>query len=256
MSRKPFIGGNWKSNGTKKSVAALVDGLNGVAYPKDHVEVVVSPTFIHLDFVASNIANGIQVAAQNSSLTGYGAFTGEISAEAIADFGLKWVILGHSERRTLYGESDVVVADKVVAALKSKLSVIACIGEKLEERKGEETFNVCFRQLAAIADKVSADDWGKIVVAYEPVWAIGTGLTATPAQAQEVHLAIRNWFKEKYGEAVSNSLRIIYGGSVKADNAAELFREPDVDGFLVGGASLKVADFSAIMNAAKEAGRL
>jgi triosephosphate isomerase len=216
----------------------------------------VSPTFIHLDYVASNISNGIQVSAQNCSLTGSGAYTGEIAAEAIADFGLKWVILGHSERRTLYEESDVVVADKCVIALKNKLSVIACIGEKLEERKAEETLSVCFRQLAAIADKISADDWSKIVVAYEPVWAIGTGLTATPAQAQEVHAAIRNWFKEKYGASVADAIRIIYGGSVKADNAAELFREADIDGFLVGGASLKVGDFGAIMNAAKEAGRL
>jgi triosephosphate isomerase len=216
----------------------------------------VSPTFIHLDYVASNISNGIQVSAQNCSLTGSGAYTGEIAAEAIADFGLKWVILGHSERRTLYGESDAVVADKCVIALKNKLSVIACIGEKLEERKAEETLSVCFRQLAAIADKISADDWSKIVVAYEPVWAIGTGLTATPAQAQEVHAAIRNWFKEKYGASVADAIRIIYGGSVKADNAAELFREADIDGFLVGGASLKVGDFGAIMNAAKEAGRL
>lgn len=225
-------------------------------YPSNSVEVVVAPTFLNLEYVKTNLVNNIQVSAQNCSLTGFGAYTGEISADAIADFGLKWVILGHSERRNIYGESDTVVAQKVAVALKAGLQVIACIGEKLEERKADETINVCSRQLNAIAEKVTADDWSKIVVAYEPVWAIGTGLTATPEQAQEVHLNLRNWFKERYSAELADSLRIVYGGSVKADNAVELMKQADVDGFLVGGASLKVSDFGPIMNSPANAGRL
>jgi triosephosphate isomerase (TIM) len=218
--------------------------------------VVVSPTFLHLDYAKKNLNANIKVSAQNCSLTGNGAFTGEISAEAIADFGLSWVILGHSERRTLYGESDSVVASKVSVALKAGLSVIFCIGEKLEERKAEQTFEVCFRQMSALAERLTAQDWDKIVVAYEPVWAIGTGLTATPAQAQEVHKALRNWVKERVGESTANSVRIIYGGSVKPDNAAELMRELDIDGFLVGGASLKANDFAPIIKSPLTAGRV
>jgi triosephosphate isomerase len=219
------------------------------------LDVVVSPTFLHLDYVKNHVAQPVLVSAQNCSLTGNGAFTGEISADALVDFGLKWVILGHSERRTLYGESDSVVASKVTVALKAGLGVIFCIGEKLEERKAEQTFEVCFRQMNALSERLKPEDWDKIVVAYEPVWAIGTGLTATPAQAQQVHVALRNWLKEKIGDRASK-VRIIYGGSVKPDNAVELMREPDIDGFLVGGASLKASDFGPILKSPETAGRL
>jgi len=254
MPRKVFIGGNWKSNGSKSSVEALVKGLNSCEFPDKDVEAVVSPIFLHLDCVQQNLRPTIQVAAQNCSLTGNGAYTGEISAEAIADFGLKWVILGHSERRQYYGEDNAVVAQKVAIAQKAGLSVIACFGEKLEERKSDETFKVIYGQLQAISEKVA--DWSKVVLAYEPVWAIGTGVTASPQQAQEVHAGIRKWLAEKVSPQVADSVRIIYGGSVKPDNAVELMKEKDLDGFLVGGASLKASDFSAILNAPKGAGVL
>jgi len=245
-TRRVFVGGNWKCNGTRKSVQALVEALNAGKYPAT-VEAVVSPISLHLEAVQSTLRNNIAVSAQNCSRTGQGAFTGEISADQLKDFGIPWVILGHSERRQYYGENDKVVGEKVAAALKAGLSVIACIGETLDERKAEQTLAVCSRQIKAIAEAVN--DWSRVVIAYEPVWAIGTGVTATPEQAQEVHSALRKWLADNVSGQVSSSTRIIYGGSVTAANCDSLISQGDIDGFLVGGASLKPNDFLRILNA-------
>lgn len=243
--RKFFIGGNWKCNGTKKSVSDLVTDLNKLSFPKA-IDVVVAPTFVHIDAVLKNLKAPIEVSAQNASKYGNGAYTGEISMPMLKDFGVKWVILGHSERRKLFHATDAMVGEQVAAALKEGLQVIACIGETQEERKAGQTLQVCFRQLKAIADKVS--DWSRVVVAYEPVWAIGTGLNATPQQAQEVHAALRQWLNKNISAKVAQSTRIIYGGSVTGGNCNELIKQVDVDGFLVGGASLKAAEFHKIVS--------
>ena len=189
------------------------------------------------------------VAAQNISEFPNGAYTGEVSAEMLKDFGIKWTIIGHSERRTYFHESDEVVAKKVTLALEQELSVILCIGERLEEREAEQTNEVIAKQLAGAKDSIS--DWKKIVVAYEPVWAIGTGKVATPEQAQEAHAFIRDWIKTNVSEEVANATRLIYGGSVNEKNCTSLIEQADVDGFLVGGASIKPA-FGDIVEAAHE----
>jgi len=244
MSRKFFVGGNWKMNGTKKSIEDIIQFLN--AADASAVDVVVGVPSIYLESVRGKLDKHIGVAAQNCYKVKTGAFTGEISPEMIKDVGVEWVILGHSERRNVFGETDALVADKVARALEEGLSVIACIGELLEERESGKTTDVVFRQTKAIADKVK--DWSRVVLAYEPVWAIGTGKTASPAQAQEIHAVLRQWLADNVSPAVSASTRIIYGGSVTADNASVLAQEKDIDGFLVGGASLK-PDFVKIINA-------
>jgi len=247
MTRRPFIGGNWKCNGTKSSIEALVKKLNEKKLP-DGIDAVVAPTFLHLDLVKRSLHSPYIVAAQNASSTGVGAYTGEIASSQLKDFGLHWVILGHSERRSLYSATDSVVAKQVGLALKSGLSVIACVGETIQERKANSTWNVIERQLNAISSSVgNENDWKNIVIAYEPVWAIGTGETATPAQAQEVHAEIREWLNKKISPSVSIQTRIIYGGSVKGSNADELFQQKDIDGFLVGGASLIADDWQKIV---------
>lgn len=244
------MGGNWKCNGTRDSVAKLVQELNSAKYAPSNVEAVVSPSPLHVDYVHSNLKNSMAVAAQNASRTGCGAYTGEISPEMLRDFGISWVILGHSERRAYYGEDDEVVGEKVENALKNNLNVIACIGETLDERKADKTRDVVFRQLKAISDRIKgAAEWKRVVIAYEPVWAIGTGVVATPEQAQEVHASLRSWLSENVSSDVSASTRIIYGGSVKPDNCDGLISKEDIDGFLVGGASLKGSDFERILNA-------
>lgn len=233
MSRIPFIGGNWKSFNDKSKVDALVKGLNGVKFPAS-VQVAVSPSFLYLQSVQLTLNKDYLIAAQNCSLTDDGAYTGEISAKGLTSAGLQWVILGHSERRSLYGESNKVVGDKVKKALASGLNVIACIGESLDERKSGKTMDVVTGQLAAIVE-ATKDQWSNVVIAYEPVWAIGTGVVATPEQAQETHEGIRKWMAAKVSKEAAASVRIIYGGSVKPDNAKSLYAKVDVDGFLVGG---------------------
>jgi len=212
-------------------------------------EVVVSPSFVHIPLTLSSIRQDFAVAAQDCWTKGNGAFTGEISADMLVDLGLHWVILGHSERRHIIGEGDEFTADKVVYALNKGLSVIYCIGEKLEEREAGETVAVCKRQMDALASKLKPEDWARVVVAYEPVWAIGTGKVATPEQAQEVHAAVRGWFSNAVRADVSDQIRIIYGGSVNAANCKDLAGRGDIDGFLVGGASLK-AEFIDIVKSA------
>jgi len=245
-SRRPFIGGNWKSNGTKASIDALVKKLNANKVPQS-VDAVVAPTFLHLDLVLRTLDKSYQVSAQNCSQYGTGAYTAEIAASQLSDYGVPWVILGHSERRQLFHTTDDVVAKQVTIALKNGLSVIACVGETLDERKKNHTWTVIEKQLNAISGAVKASEWDKVVVAYEPVWAIGTGETATPQQAQEVHRQIREWAEKKVGRDVANKLRVIYGGSVKGSNADELFTQKDIDGFLVGGASLQADDWNKII---------
>ncbi|TMS34837.1 hypothetical protein L596_002348 [Steinernema carpocapsae] len=245
MGRKFFVGGNWKMNGDKAMIDGIVAFLNQSGNT-DNVDVVVAPPAPYLVYVKEQLKSSVEVAAQNCYKVPKGAFTGEISPAMVKDLGLKWVILGHSERRHVFGESDCLIADKTVHAIESGLDVVFCIGEKLEEREAGHTKNVNFRQLQAIVDRKV--NWDKIVIAYEPVWAIGTGKTASPEQAQEVHAWIREFLKEKVSADVAEKVRIIYGGSVTAENCVELGKKPDIDGFLVGGASLK-PDFVKIINA-------
>ncbi|KAH1066869.1 hypothetical protein J1N35_031856 [Gossypium stocksii] len=248
MARKFFVGGNWKCNGTTEEVKKIVTTLNEVEVPsEDVVEVVVSPPFVFLTFVNSLLRSDFHVAAQNCWVRKGGAFTGEISAEMLVNLSIPWVIIGHSERRALLNESNEFVGDKVAYALSQGLKVIACIGETLEERESGSTMAVVAAQTKAIAGKVT--NWDNVVLAYEPVWAIGTGKVATPVQAQEVHCELRKWLHENVGGDIAASTRIIYGGSVNGANCKELAAQPDVDGFLVGGASLK-PEFVDIIKAA------
>ncbi|CAG2103770.1 unnamed protein product [Medioppia subpectinata] len=228
MVRKFFVGGNWKMNGNKGLNKEIIQTL--VTGPLDAgTEVVVSVPTIYLSEVRTALPKSVGVSAQNAYKTSKGAFTGEISPAMLKDIGIDWLI-----------------GEKVGHALEEGLKVIACIGEQLAEREAGKTTDVVFRQTQAIAAKVK--DWSRVVLAYEPVWAIGTGKTASPAQAQEVHKQLREWIKTNVSADVADSLRIIYGGSVTGGNAKELAQEPDVDGFLVGGASLK-PEFVQIVNA-------
>ncbi|VAH72460.1 hypothetical protein VPH35_049843 [Triticum aestivum] len=248
MGRKFFVGGNWKCNGTVEQVESIVNTLNaGQIASTDVVEVVVSPPYVFLPTVKAKLRPEIQVAAQNCWVKKGGAFTGEVSAEMLVNLGVPWVILGHSERRSLMGESSEFVGEKVAYALAQGLKVIACVGETLEQREAGSTMEVVAEQTKAITGKIK--DWTNVVVAYEPVWAIGTGKVATPAQAQEVHANLRDWLKTNVSPEVAASTRIIYGGSVTGASCKELAGQPDVDGFLVGGASLK-PEFIDIINAA------
>eukprot|EP01100_Stratorugosa_tubuloviscum_P014037 TRINITY_DN727_c0_g1_i1.p2 TRINITY_DN727_c0_g1~~TRINITY_DN727_c0_g1_i1.p2 ORF type:complete len:255 (-),score=156.32 TRINITY_DN727_c0_g1_i1:1154-1918(-) len=248
MLRKFFVGGNWKCNGDKTFINELVAQFNSATLPSnDCVEIVVAPTALHTTLVASIIRPEFSVAVQNCHFESKGAFTGEISAEMVLDLGLRWVILGHSERRDLFGDTDAIVGRKIAHATTVGLNVIACLGEHLSEREAGKTTEVVFNQLKSIAENVK--DWNKVVLAYEPVWAIGTGKTATPEQAQEVHLQLRNWLASHVSNEVATKIRILYGGSVTAANSLDLAKKEDIDGFLVGGASLKGPDFLTIINA-------
>lgn len=236
MTRQFFVGGNFKMNGTKDSISKIVANLNAAELPAN-VEVVIAPPAPYLALaVSENKQKTVEVSAQNVFDKASGAYTGEISPEQLKDLGITWTLTGHSERRTIIKESDEFIADKTKFALESGLGVILCIGETLEERKAGVTIDVCARQLDAVSKIVS--DWSKIVVAYEPVWAIGTGLAATPEDAQETHKQIRAHLSKTIG-AQADGVRILYGGSVNGKNAPEFKDKPDVDGFLVGGASLK-----------------
>ena len=224
-------------NGTKESITKIIDNLNKADLPKD-VQVVIAPPAPYLSLaVAENKQSTVAVAAQNVFNKASGAYTGEISPEQLKDLGATWTLTGHSERRTIIKESDEFIAEKTKFALDSGVSVILCIGETLEERKAGITIDVCARQLDAVSKIVS--DWTNIVVAYEPVWAIGTGLAATPQDAQDTHKEIRAHLAKTIGAEQAEKVRILYGGSVNGQNAPEFKDKVDVDGFLVGGASLK-----------------
>jgi len=239
MPRKPFVGGNWKSNGTIESARELCRSLtSGTAAYRNKVEVVVCPIAPQISIINKFVRKSpLRVGAQNVSASGEGAFTGEISAGQLKDSGIQWTLIGHSERRTKYGETDAVTAEKIEKCQAAGVSAIFCIGELLEEREAGKTDEVNKRMLDAVYSKIK--DWKKLVIAYEPVWAIGTGKVATPDQAQDAHAAIRKMISSAVSEEVAQSVRILYGGSVTPDNCKELIAKPDIDGFLVGGASLK-----------------
>ncbi|XP_034664635.1 triosephosphate isomerase isoform X1 [Drosophila subobscura] len=244
-ARKFCVGGNWKMNGDQKSIAEISKTLSGAALDPN-TEVVIGCPAIYLMYARNLLPCTVGVAGQNAYKVAKGAFTGEISPAMLKDIGADWVILGHSERRAIFNESDELIAEKAEHALAEGLKVIACIGETLDEREAGKTNEVVARQMCAYAKKVR--DWTNVVVAYEPVWAIGTGKTATPEQAQEVHAFLRQWLTDNISKEVSAALRIQYGGSVTAANAKDLAKKPDIDGFLVGGASLK-PEFVDIINA-------
>tara|TARA_B100001250_G_scaffold409894_1_gene435165 strand:- start:1197 stop:1958 length:762 start_codon:yes stop_codon:yes gene_type:complete len=251
-NRQILVAANWKMNGSLKSVrvlcAALIEGIPN----KIPVEVAVCPPFIYLSDVSEKLNNtGIKLGAQNVSHQEKGAYTGEVSASMLVDYGCEYVIVGHSERRMHNHETDARVAEKFHVTQSKGMTPILCVGELLEERESDNTENVIARQLDAVIDEVSIDAFSNAVIAYEPVWAIGTGQTATPDQAQQVHQFIRLRLA-KHNKMIADSIRILYGGSVKADNASQLFAMTDIDGGLIGGASLVSKDFLSICNAARK----
>ncbi|OJJ51075.1 hypothetical protein ASPZODRAFT_138198 [Penicilliopsis zonata CBS 506.65] len=246
MPRQFFVGGNFKMNGVGESLTNIVNNLNS-AELDPNTEVVVAPPTLYLQLVRQAANEKIGVSAQNVFDKPNGAFTGEVSVEQLKDLNIKWTLIGHSERRVILKEDDNFVARKTKSAIDGGLSVILCIGESLEEREANQTIDVVTRQLRAVAQSITKEQWSKVVIAYEPIWAIGTGKVATTEQAQEVHAAIREWLKTDISPEVAENTRIIYGGSVSEKNCRDLAKEADVDGFLVGGASLKPA-FVEIVN--------
>ncbi|AQT67215.1 Triosephosphate isomerase [Anaerohalosphaera lusitana] len=246
--RKPFIAGNWKMNKDSAGSVELAAGLAKELKDVDSVDVAVCPPFVYLQAVSNAVSGSpVKVGAQNMYFEANGAFTGEISTDMLKDVGCTYVICGHSERRHVIGETDELVNKKVKAAIESGLLPILAVGELLEEREADKTNDVVKTQVTKGLEGVSADDILKVTIAYEPVWAIGTGKTATPDQAQDVHAMIRGLIAELYSQDVADKIRIQYGGSAKPANTAELMAQPDVDGLLVGGASLKVEDFSKMI---------
>ncbi len=246
--RKPIIAGNWKLNNTVKEsielASSLKDSLSGIS----DIDIVICPVFTSLSAVKDAIADSnIKLGAQDVFWQDSGAFTGEVSALMLADVGVEYVIIGHSERRQYFGETNETVNRKIKAVLKHGLTPIVCLGEVLEEREESKTFDVIKTQLNESFAGMSAEDMKKIVIAYEPVWAIGTGKTATPEQAEEVHKYVRDLIAERYDQQTASVVRIQYGGSVKPENISELIAQPDIDGALVGGASLKAEAFVEIV---------
>ncbi|QXH52264.1 triose-phosphate isomerase [Pseudomonas fakonensis] len=248
--RRPMVAGNWKMHGTRASVAELTQGLSEMLVP-DGIEVAVFPPALFINEVVDGLkGKGIIVGAQNSAIQPeQGALTGEVAPSQLAEVGCKLVLIGHSERRQIIGESDEVLNQKFAAAQKSGLTPVLCVGETLEEREAGKTLEVVGRQLSSVIDVFGIKAFANAVIAYEPVWAIGTGLTASPQQAQDVHAAIRKQLAVMDAEVAGN-VQLLYGGSVKAANAAELFGMPDIDGGLIGGASLNADEFGAICRAA------
>ena len=249
--RKKIVAGNWKMNKTLQEGLQLSNDLKEALEGKTvNCEVVVGTPYIHLSEVAKNLEGTVvQVAAQNCANKESGAYTGEISAAMVASTGANHVILGHSERRAYYNETSELLKEKVELALENDLTPIFCVGEALEEREADKHFEVVAAQIKEAVFDLSKEDFSKLVIAYEPVWAIGTGKTASPEQAQEIHAFIRKTIEEKYGKEVADNTSILYGGSCNADNAHELFSNPDVDGGLIGGASLEPDKFLPIIEA-------
>ena len=245
--RKKIVAGNWKMNNNKAETSALIADLKAKG-SFNGVEVKVAPTAIHLAQAVEELSDSaIEVIGQNMHQATNGAYTGEISAAMLQSIGVNSVILGHSERRAYFNETDEALAEKVNTAAAHDMEVIFCFGEELEDRKSERHFDVVATQLKKALFHLEAAAWKNIVLAYEPVWAIGTGETASPEQAQEMHAFIRNLIQESYGNSVAENVAILYGGSVKPANAQEIFSKPDVDGGLIGGAALKADDFFAIV---------
>lgn len=247
--RRKIVAGNWKMNNDLAQTETLITDLKKQDKTSS-AEVMIAPTFTNLWPAYQNLRNSeIEVIAQNMHFAENGAYTGEISASMLKSIGITTVILGHSERRAYFNETEELLAKKVDAALTNEMEVIFCFGEELTDRKSDNHFNIVGKQIKESLFHLPASSWNNIVLAYEPVWAIGTGETASPEQAQEMHAFIRKTISEKYGDALAQGVSILYGGSVKPNNASEIFSKPDVDGGLIGGASLKAEDFYAIVNA-------
>lgn len=248
--RQPLVAGNWKLNGNKESAKNLIEGIMGGMGDVKTAEVTVCPPFVYLQYSADLLkGSAISWGAQNVCEQDSGAYTGEISAPMLREFGCKYAIIGHSERRTIYGETDALIGEKFIATLKAGIKPILCVGELKEERESGETESVVAKQIDAIINVAGIKAFADAVIAYEPVWAIGTGLTASPEQAQDVHAFIRQRLAGHDAD-VASKVQILYGGSVKPDNAKELFSKPDIDGGLIGGASLDADSFLAICSAA------
>jgi len=250
--RTKIVAGNWKMNKTLPEAEALILELKQKIKPDAKVAVIIAPSFVNLPKAVELLNNSpIEVAAQNMHFADSGAYTGEISADMLKAIGVNHVILGHSERRAYFNETDETLKEKADQAYKKQMTNIFCVGEKLEDRQGGHHFDVVGKQLKNALFELPLQAFKKIIIAYEPVWAIGTGETATPEQAQEMHHFIRETLAKKYGRDLADKVRILYGGSVKPNNAKEIFSKPDVDGGLIGGAALKADDFQAIVEAAK-----
>jgi triosephosphate isomerase len=250
--RRPLIAGNWKMNGTKAEAAELLNGIKAGVAGMQRVDVAVCPPYPYLYLAEELLADSaVAWGSQDVSEQAGGAFTGQISAAMLKDFGCRYAIVGHSERRQFNGESDALVASKYAQAVASGVVPILCIGETLEERESGKTEEVVARHIDAVLDGSGVEAFGAGIVAYEPVWAIGTGVTATPDQAQDVHAFVRERIAGR-DKDIAEGLRLLYGGSMKPGNAAELIAKPDIDGGLIGGASLKAADFVAICQAGED----
>lgn len=251
QSRRPLVIANWKMNKTVAETVAFIDAFKPAVADNKHVDAVLCPPFIALAATADKLkGTSIGWGAQNVNENENGAFTGEVSGSMLASLNCGYVIIGHSERRQFYGDTDSLVQKKIAKAYKYNMVPVVCVGESLAQRETGKTFEVVGTQVKAALETLPSADVQRLVFAYEPIWAIGTGRTASPAQAQEVHLAIRNILKDLYGSNTSLRVRILYGGSVKPDNMAELMACEDVDGGLVGGASLDASSFAKIVNAA------
>lgn len=251
MSRKYFIAGNWKMNNTAARAAELIGEIKAQIGGETAVEVAVCPTFTALDAAGKALAGSkIKLGAQNMYFQPSGAYTGEISADMLKEFGCEYVILGHSERREYFKEDDALINKKVKAVIANEMKPILCVGEKLEEREAGKTIEVVSKQTLGGLDGLSKEDAEKIVIAYEPVWAIGTGKTATPAMAQEVHAEIRKILANLFGGETAEKIQILYGGSMKPENADDLLKEKDIDGGLIGGAALKAGSFVSLVKSA------
>ena len=247
--RQKIIAGNWKMNNTNFDSLLLIDELMNYSFPPD-LRIVVSPPYTQLSLINEKLKNlKIEVCSQNMHYESNGAFTGEISALMLKSINVYLTILGHSERRTYFNETDQILLKKIRKALEEDIEIIFCVGEELSDRKSGNHFNFIKNQLKNTVFLEKYDSWKKIIIAYEPIWAIGTGETASPDQIQEMHSFIRGLISEKYDHSLANSVSIIYGGSVKPSNAENIFYQPDVDGGLIGGASLNSKDFASIVNA-------
>ena len=248
--RTKIVAGNWKMNKNSEETEDLINELIDKIPAALNVKLIIAPNFVNLASAVDHVEfTPIEVAAQNMHQNENGAYTGETSADMLKSIGVNTVILGHSERRSIFHESDALIAQKVSTALQHQMTVIFCFGEELKDRISKQHFNVVENQLRDGLFHISNEAWENMVLAYEPVWAIGTGETASPEQVQEMHAFIRETVRHTFGSAIADTVSILYGGSVKPDNAKEIFGKPDVDGGLIGGAALKAADFVAICSA-------
>ena len=248
MTRTPLMAGNWKMYKTAAETTAFFEKFNPLVAQADHCDILICPTFVNIPAAAAAAGKNVHIGGQNLYWAKEGAFTGEISGPMLKAAGANWVIIGHSERRQYFGETDETVLKRTGAALEAGLSPVVCVGERLEERESGRTADVLVSQFTGGIAGLSPEQFAKIVIAYEPVWAIGTGKTATPEIAADAHKVIRHVVHDKFGAGAAGKIRILYGGSVKPDNIKKLMEQEDLDGVLVGGASLDPASFAAIVN--------